>query len=205
MIYDISYPLHEGIQVYKNLEHKKPRFETIANHIEADYHETDIHMNLHTGTHVDFPLHMIAGGQTSDSEQIEQFVGSCKVLDMTEVEDGISKADLEPYDIEEEDFLLFKTKNSFSDDFLSDFTYLTEDGATYLQSLRIRGVGTDGLGIERSQQGHPTHKILLSNGIAIIEGLRLAKIQPGSYKLICLPLNIKGVEASLARAILVDE
>jgi arylformamidase len=205
MIYDISYTLHEGIQVYKNLDHKKPRFETIATHQNDDYHETDIHMNLHTGTHVDFPLHMIAGGQTSDSEQIEQFVGSCKVLDMTHVSGGISKSDLMKYDIKEDDFLLFKTKNSFFDDFLFDFTYLNEEGATYLASLNIRGVGTDGLGIERAQSDHPTHKILLSNGIAIIEGLRLAAIQPGSYQLICLPLKIKGVEASLARAILVEK
>lgn len=205
MIYDISYKLHPDIQVYKNLEHKKPSFETIANHKDDDYHETDIHMNLHTGTHVDYPLHMIANGDTSDSEDLSQLVGSCKVFDFTAVRGAITKKDLEQHNIQKGDFLLFKTKNSFSDEFLFDFTYLGEDGATYLKDLGVRGVGTDGLGIERSQKGHPTHKILLSNGIIIIEGLRLKEIVPKDYLLFCLPLSIERVEAALARAILLDK
>lgn len=203
MIYDISYPLSESIQVYKNMESKKPHFKTVVNHLDNGLHETDMTINLHTGTHIDFPLHMIDGGKTSDSETLEPLIGNCKVIDFTNVKEAISLKDIQSVHIEENDFLLFQTKNSFSDDFLDDFTYLTEEAALYLKEKKIRGVGTDGLGIERAQIGHPTHKILLSNDIIIIEGLRLASIKPGSYQLICLPLSIKGVEASLARAVLV--
>ena len=202
MIYDVSYPLHPDIQVYKNIEIKKPQFINIANHEDSDYYETNITINLHTGTHVDYPLHMIQNGDTSDTENLQQLIGSCRVLDFTKNNETITKGDLEPYDIQPGDFLLFKTKNSFSDTFLFDFTYLTEDGAVYLKQRQIRGVGTDGLGIERAQNGHPTHKILLGNGIVIIEGLRLQEVPEGSYHMICLPLSIKGVEASLARVIL---
>lgn len=204
MIYDISYKLSPDIQVYNNSDIKKPVFTTIANHQDNNYYETNVTLNLHTGTHVDYPLHMIENGHTSDTEQLETLLGSCKVLDFTHLEERITKQDLEMHHIVENDFILVKTKNSFSDEFLVDFTYLTEDGAMYLKDKKIRGIGTDGLGIERAQKGHPTHKILLGNGIVIIEGLRLKEVTANSYQLICLPLSIKGVEASLARVILLD-
>jgi len=205
MIYDISYKLSPTIQVYNDMEHKKPTFKTVSNHKENTVYETDININLHTGTHVDYPLHMIDGGATSDTENLGSLMGDCKVLDFTKVVEAITVNDLLQYDIVENDFLLFKTKNSFSESFLFDFTYLTEEGAQYLKDKKIRGVGTDGLGIERAQKDHPTHKILLSNNIIIIEGLRLKDITAKSYQLLCLPLSIQGVEASLARAILIDE
>lgn len=202
MIYDVSYPIDETIQVYKNLPIKKPQFQTIASHQNDGYHETNLTINLHTGTHVDYPLHMIEDGATSNTENLDVLIGTCKVLEIPLTMDDITIEELQKHDIEQGDFILFKTKNSFSESFLFDFTYLTEEGARYLQEIGIRGVGTDGLGIERAQSEHPTHKILLSNGIVIIEGLRLKDITPGDYELICLPLSIRNVEASLARVLL---
>jgi arylformamidase len=69
-IYDISMSIHPTMQVYKNYEHKKPRF-TIHNDFKTHgTYETDLAMNLHTGTHIDFPLHMIEHGANSDSESL---------------------------------------------------------------------------------------------------------------------------------------
>jgi arylformamidase len=204
MIYDVSMLIHEDIQVYKNKEEKKPIFKTQANHKDDQVHETQLTFNLHTGTHVDFPLHMIAKGKTSDTEEITNLIGSCKVLDMTKVKTSIGKEELEKHQIEEDDFLFFKTRNSDFESFLPDFVYLNEEGAKYLKSLKVRGVGTDGLGIERNQKEHPTHKILLENDIIIIEGLRLKDVPEKTYDMVCLPLKIKGVEALPARVILLD-
>ena len=86
-----------------------------------------------------------------------------------------------------------------------DFIYLAESGARYLVDKGVRGVGIDALGIERNQLGHPTHKLLLANGIYILEGLRLKEVKEGSYTLIAAPLNIIGVEASPVRALLLDK
>lgn len=205
MIYDVSYKLSPKIQVYNNAEIKKAVFTNIANHLENGYYETNVTLNLHTGTHVDYPLHMIEDGETSDTENLSQLLGECKVLDFTDVQEVITLEDIQQHDIQENDFLLFKTKNSFSESFLFDFTYLSKEAAVYLKDKKVRGVGTDGLGIERAQKGHPTHKVLLENGIVILEGLRLKDIEPESYTMICLPLSIEGVEASLARVILIDD
>ena len=203
MIYDISMNVNEAVQVYKNADDKKPSFEAQYTHADKPVHETKLHINMHTGTHVDYPLHMIDGGKTSDDYDLSPFIGKAKLFDMTHVQDGITKADIEHLAIEEGDIVLFKTTNSFEDTFNYEFVYVKEDAARYLKGKRIKSVGIDGLGIERSQAGHPTHKILLSNDILIIEGLRFQDVPEGTYTLYCLPLKLDHVEAALARAILV--
>jgi arylformamidase len=44
--------------------------------------------------------------------------------------------------------------------------------------------------------------MLLGNGIYIIEGLRLAHVEPGEYELIALPIKMHNVEAAPVRAVL---
>lgn len=199
---DVSMEISEDMMVYKDRDEKRPKKEMIAKYSERQMNESRMRIDLHTGTHIDAPFHMIDGGETIESIEIQSLIGKAKVLDLTDVEDGITSGNLEEKDISEGDFLLFKTKNSFSEKFDYDFIYLTEDGAAYLKNIRIRGVGTDALGIERSQPGHETHKILLGNGIVIIEGLRLNHVDEGEYMMYALPLKIKGGDGAPARVVL---
>jgi len=203
MIYDISMPLNKEVQVYKNKQEKKPIFTTDSDFSTGSAYESRLSMNLHTGTHIDFPLHMMEGGKTSDTFVLERIFSSALVVEINIKKNVISKSDLLDLDIKEKDIILFKTKNSFSDEFISDFTYLDSSGAEYLAKKKVGGVGTDGLGIERAQLDHSTHKTLLSQGILIIEGLRLKDILPGRYELVLMPLSIQGVEALPARAVLI--
>ncbi|MBN1624738.1 MAG: cyclase family protein [Clostridia bacterium] len=202
--YDISMEISEDMMVYKNRAEKRPRREIMAKYNESEMNESRIFMDLHTGTHIDAPFHMIDKGETIETMDIGRLIGKAMVLDLTDVMDGITKSDLVKKSINSGSFILFKTKNSFSEDFDPEFIYLTEDGAGYLRDLKIRGVGTDALGIERSQPGHETHKILLGNGIIIIEGLRLAGIDEGEFMMYALPLRIKGGDGAPARVILAE-
>jgi arylformamidase len=129
---------------------------------------------------------------------------ACRVLDLTDVEDGIEASHLEEFHIKEGEFILFKTRNSFREGFDPDFIYLKHEGAKYLAKLGIKGVGIDALGIERSQPDHATHKTLLEQGILILEGLRLKDVPPGEYTLAAAPLKITGVEAAPVRALLIE-
>jgi arylformamidase len=204
MIYDISMPITNQIQVYKNKPEKRPVIDPVATHETDHVHETKLSFNLHTGTHIDYPLHMIQEGATSDTERLDALFGEAKVLDLSDVQGGIESSHLADYDIQSEDFVLLRTTNSETDEFRFDFVYLAESGAQYLADKGVRGVGIDALGIERDQPGHPTHKILLSRGILILEGLRLKGVPEGTYSFVCLPLSIPGVEAAPVRAILMD-
>ena len=205
MLYDVSMPITESMQVYKNKESKKPRIHTSATFDKDGVYETEITMNLHTGTHLDYPLHMIKNGDTSDSEVLTRLMTDVKVYDVSYLTDHIDLATVKKFDIRESDFILFKTKNSYSEEYLEDFTYLHAEAARYLRDKKIQGVGIDGLGIERSQSNHPTHLALLEAGIIIIEGLRLKEVKQNTYKMICLPLSIPHVEATPARIILFEK
>lgn len=205
-VIDISMPIHPDMMVYKNKEEKRPKL-IITRNFEngSGIRETKVELELHTGTHMDTPLHMIEGGQDSSFFQVKDMIVPCKVLDFTDVKDGITKKDLEKHDIQRGDFILLKTQNSDSNDFQPDFIYVKESGAKYLAQIGIKGVGIDSLGIERSQPDHATHKLLLGSGIHILEGLRLKGVGEGRYTLIAAPLNIRNVEASPVRALLVKE
>ncbi len=205
MIYDVSMAITPEIQVYKNMPSKKPKFKNIANFGQDGFYESEITMNLHTGTHIDYPLHMIENGNDSNHEVLTNMISDVKIFDVSYLTESIDLNSIRKFDIQEGDFVFFKTKNSYSEEFLPDFTYLGSDAAKYLRDKRIKGVGIDGLGIERSQANHPTHIALLDQGILIIEGLRLKEVKQGIYKMICLPLKIMNVEATPARIILLDK
>lgn len=201
-IYDITQTISATMTVYKDKPEKRPDIKVNRLHVQGGVMESTITLDVHTGTHLDAPLHMLENGQTIDTMPLEPLITPCKVIDLTHVEDGITEEDLKMHPIESGDVLLFKTRNSFENFFNPNFIYLTEQGAQWLASLGVKGVGTDALGIERSQPGHPTHRTLFGAGIYVLEGLALADIEPGSYELIALPLKLKGLEASPVRAVL---
>ncbi|MFG0212465.1 cyclase family protein [Brevibacillus porteri] len=200
-MYDVTATVYEGMTVYKNKPEKQPKIRTATNGYVT---ESRIDMDLHSGTHVDAPLHMVNAGDTFESISLEKLVGNCKVLNLTAVEDRITRSDLESFDLARGDFVLFKTKNSFEEAFSFEFIYLSEEGAEYLSELGVRGIGTDALGIERSQEGHPTHKKLFAAGVIVVEGLRLAEVPPGEYFLVAAPLKLIGTDAAPARVLLFE-
>lgn len=208
-VFDVSMPISADMPVYKNRDEKKPRFEVVRTHAQGA-RETRISIDLHTGTHLDFPLHMIEGGAGSDSSTVEDIIASGLVLDLTGPRDKVTGEDLaealerwKPLPVGDGAWLLLKTRNSFMEGFDSAFVYLDESGARYLAKSGVRGVGIDALGVERSQPGHETHKTLFAHGIGVLEGLRLKDVPPGRYLMIAAPLRLKGVEAAPARVMLV--
>lgn len=204
-LYDISMPISENIPVYGNKAGKGPVITIVSDYSTGSMHESVISMNMHTGTHIDAPLHMIRGGSTFETIDINRLVTSCRVYDFTGAEERITADDLRARDIRPGSFILLKTRNSYFEGFDPGFVYVDASAAAYLSKKGIIGVGIDSLGIERAQPGHETHKTLLGSGIIILEGLRLADITEGEYKLIALPLRMIGTEASPARAVLIKE
>ena len=204
-LYDISMTVDEYIPVYNNKEEIRPKITVISDFTTGSSYSSNISMNMHTGTHIDAPMHMIEGGAAFETIDINKLVTDCFVYDFTNVQDRITAEDLKTKDIKPEAFILLKTRNSFVEGFDENFVFVDESGARYLKSLQITGVGIDSLGIERSQPGHETHKTLMGHGIIILEGLRLADIAEGAYKMAALPIKLRGTEASPARVVLIEE
>jgi len=190
--------------VYKNRENKRP-VHTVEMTIPPDtINESSLSLNLHTGTHIDSPFHMMADGYPTEYLPLEKLITRCQVYDLTGVENGIYREDLEKLPIMAGDFIILKTRNSFDDAFRPDFISVKESGARFLVERQIKGIGIDGLSVESAQPGHETHLALLEQEILIIEGLALKDVEPGSYTMIALPLKISNADGAPARVILIE-
>lgn len=204
-IHDISMTINYNMAVYKNIEEKRPLLIRDRKMPESSINESSIKINLHTGTHMDAPFHIYNEGNTIEEIDLNRLITKCCVIDMTEVEGGIRKEDLQLKEIPNGCFVLLKTKNSFIEEFHREYVFLEKSGAEYLRDQEITGVGIDSLGIERDQPEHDTHKLLMDNGIIIIEGLRLKNIEEKEYTLVALPLKIQGADGSPLRAVLLED
>ena len=166
-------------------------------------------MGMHAGTHVDVPLHFVRDGKDTASVELDRFVGRAKVFEFnSKVEVGVT--DLQGLDITKDDIVLLKVlKNEklLSDNaFHKDYVYLSTEAASFLVRKGIKAVGINYFSIEKfNLPGNTTHKMLLENGVVIIEGLKLEAVLPGEYQVICFPLKLKGGNGSPARAVLVRQ
>jgi len=204
-IHDVTRLISEDMTVYKDRESKKIKRTVVADYEKADYYESRMDMDMHCGTHIDAPLHMLKGGDTIEKYDLSKFIGDCKVFDLTDVDEAIRKKDIENLDIQKDDIVIFKTKNSFDEVYNPKFVYIEEDAALYLSEKGIKTVGIDAMSIERDKKEHPSHKIILGANIGVIEDLYLKNVGQGQYFLSALPLNIRGSEASPIRAVLIEK
>jgi polyketide cyclase len=204
-IHDVTRLISEDMTVYKDRESKKIKRTIVDDYEKADYYESRMDMDMHCGTHIDAPLHMLKGGDTIEKYDLSKFIGDCKVFDLTDVDEAIRKKDIENLDIQKDDIVIFKTKNSFDQGYNPKFVYIEEDAAMYLSEKGIKTVGIDAMSIERDKKEHPSHKIILGANIGVIEDLYLKNVGQGQYFLSALPLNIRGSEASPIRAVLIEK
>ncbi len=197
-IIDISVPVRPGMVTYPgdpavSLE----RVVSIAD--GADYNLSRLDFGVHTGTHVDAPLHFIDGAPAVESLPLDVLVGPARVIDLTSAErlDAAAFAGLEL-----PERVLLKTPNSelwSRDAFAEEFLALTEDGARTVIEAGVRLIGIDYLSIG----DEAAHRALLGARVVALEGLDLREVEPGEYELICAPLKLVGADGAPARTFLV--
>lgn len=203
-IYDVSVELNSKMHVYPG----DPRFRSRQmKELDKDsYQLFKIMMGNHAGTHVDAPAHFLKDGASVDELPLELMNGRARVVEIHNNE-KVDVPELERLMLADDFRLLFKTRNSLiwksRKKFKKNYIYLTEDGASYLADNGIKLIGFDYLSIDQfGSLSHPAHKILLGNGVILIEGLNLAEVEEGHYELSCLPLRLTGLDAAPARVIL---
>ena len=167
-----------------------------------------ISISSHDGTHIDSPLHFIRGGSTIDLMPIDTTVGAVRVIEIKN-EKEITVEELEPYNIQAGERILFRTKNSprvyATRQYQGKFVTISPDAARYLADRKIRLVGMDYLtiaGPEPMEDVDIVHRAFLSNGIYILEGLNMDGVEPGDYELVCLPLRLEKGDAGPCRAVI---
>jgi len=200
-LHDISVPINAAMHVYDG----NPGFhlelvDSIAAGATANVSRLDL--GVHTGTHVDAPVHFIDGGAGTESLDLDTLIGPASIVDATALSGDLDAETLGelafPDDLTR---ILFKTSNSRlwnRDSFSRDFVRLTGSGARFLIERGVRLVGIDYLSIGDAE----AHRELLGARVIALEGLDLREVDSGSYELICLPLRLEGSDGAPARVIL---
>lgn len=175
-------------------------------------HDYDIHSynnyimksGMHTGTHIDAPLHMLGNKKFISEYSIESFAGNAVLLDVRGEKD-IGLKDQYYKDIKENDIVLFYTgwdSNYGKEEYYTCHPVISEELAEFLVRKKIKMIGMD----MPSPDNKPfnVHKVFLGNNIFILENLTnlndLLYIE--ELFIFAQPLKIEA-EASLVRAIAV--
>jgi arylformamidase len=203
-IIDISVPIRPGMIVYEgDPEVHLERVLSIADGAVANVSRLDF--GIHTGTHVDAPIHFIENAVGADALPLDALIGDAFVVDATRIEGSLDRAELKELALPDgAERLIFKTRNSRLwdlDVFSHDFVRLTGDGARYVLGRDVRLVGIDYLSIGDEE----AHVELLRAGVVPLEGLDLRGVEPGPYRLVCLPLGIVGADGAPARVVLIRD
>jgi arylformamidase len=206
-IWDVSMPVRNGGLVYPgNPPIAISLMQSIAKGDTANVSRLDF--GSHTATHVDAPLHFMAGGAGVDELPLDVLIGPARLIAVPDDAMSVGEAELRKHDLKGVTRLLIRSRNSAwlasgDPEFHKDFTHVAPDGASYLVSIGVRLVGVDYLSVEQFHKaGAPAHHMLLGNGVIIIEGLNLSEADPGQYEMYCLPLKVAGGDGAPARVVL---
>jgi len=212
-LFDLSQPLFDGCPHCP--AHPPVKLPLIADHPTEGWRVELIQIASHTATHLDAPLHRLAGGKSIDQIPLEHFTGRPRVADFTgsQPKRAIHGADLASRlkgRLAGKIVLLntgWGLRRAHTQEWLQDSPYLSPNGAEWLIHQRIRGVGIDHYSIAGSREpdNARTHEILLGAGIWVVEELRFGPgwkraAARGTFQ--ALPLLMPGFSGGPCRAVL---
>jgi arylformamidase len=163
-------------------------------------------MGVHSGTHMDGPVHFVHGAPGLDEMPFTATMGEARVIEITDPQ-RITADELLHHGLAAGERVLFRTTNSercwTTPTFVEDFVSIAESAALHLAEVGVQTVGVDYLSVAGyHDDGVRIHRILLEAGIWLIEGLDLTDARAGRYELICLPVKLHEGDGAPARALL---
>ena len=203
---DLTYSIEEGMTTFGKPWHPVVSV-TKLGRIEIEGRETRrISFGTHTGTHIDAPRHFIEKGHGVDEIPLETLIGPVTILDFSFLGENeqVTKEMLEKCKISERVLFRFGWgKHWGTKKFYEGFPYFSMAAAEYLISKKVILIGMDtpspdGLGKDLDC---PVHKLLLGQGVALLEYLAgLDKIKDlEGWIMTALPMKIKGADGAPAR------
>jgi kynurenine formamidase len=211
---DLSQPIFHGSPNCP--AHPPVKSEILKDHPQSGWRVELLTMANHTGSHVDAPLHKIAGGASLDDIPLESWYGPAFIADFrgitadTRITAPMLQGKL-PGELANKIVLLctgWGQKRAKTDEWLRHSPCLAEDGAAFLVDKKIRGVGIDhySIGGGTEPTNERVHTILLGAGVWVVEELRfpdevISLPQPVQY--MGLPVNFRGHTGAFCRPVLV--
>lgn len=196
MIIDLSHPLTEQIPVYPGDPAVKIEF---AGLLEKDgYCDHVVTLGTHVGTHIDAPMHMLAGGRSLAQIPVERFISRGVCVD---VRNGFGA--LKTANIREGDTVLLYYgfgEKYYSPEYFESYPMLSEQAAQYLVEKNVNMVGSDTCSPD-GLEDYPIHRLLLGADVLIIENLiNLDKLVGTDFTVYAFPIALQ-LDAAPARVL----
>ena len=201
-IIDLTHDLTAGMYVFPG----DPGLEIEdAQRYERGYFVTRFAMGTHTGTHIDTPVHKLAGQPSITETPIEAFAAfQATVVDCRDHGKIVDASFLRS---REEEFagcdgIIIRSgwTSRFGDaSFFDDFPGFDEDVAPYLKEKGIHLLGTEAPSVH-PERHESVHASILKEGIIILEAVALPEQMPDRFELYAMPLKLKDRDGSPVRA-----
>jgi arylformamidase len=217
-IIDLSIPIEEGMQTFPRHWHPMVEISQLGRFGIENRETRKLVLGTHTGTHVDAPNHFIPGGLSIDRVSLSQLNGNASLVDLTlfsgknEISKEILSNACVGLNIERLLLRFDGDRLLGTSDYYTDQPWLSSEAAQWLVDNGCRLLGLDipmpdnpnhGWG---DDQDSPIHKILLGNGVILVEYLtNLSLIPKGEFIIIVAPLKIVGADGSPARCFAIVE
>ncbi|MCF0137024.1 MAG: cyclase family protein [Oscillospiraceae bacterium] len=148
-------------------------------------------MCAHNGTHVDAPFHFFDEGKAVDELGAEPFTGMAYVA---EARGTITAEDAES--------ILSRTGHRRI--LIKGRAELSLAAAELFASEGTVLFGTESQTVGPENAPAAVHRALLSKGVVLLEGIRLAAVAQGEYMLCAAPLKLAGFDGAPCRAVLIE-
>lgn len=205
-VIDLTHHISSDMPVYPGTE--QPRIVESCTVAEQGFLEKQITMFSHIGTHIDAPAHLLEDGPTLDSLPVSHFLGNALVYRHMEEGKTIQQSQLMPFaePLAGADYLLIATGwDRFwgTDEYFLNYPVLDAAAALWLKQFNLKGVGLDTISADPIDTSElQIHKILLGQGLVIVENLKNLDVLPSSTcTFFCLPLLLPTADGSPVRAI----
>lgn len=192
----------------------RPQFISWADKKSDGYNLELIFLSTHSGTHLDAPFHFIENGLQIDNIPLSRLITRAILCRVRKGPDEqITCADIISFEerngkIPQNSSIVFGTgwsKNILRKDYFTRNPGLSPAASRYLLEKNPNLVGIDSPSIDPGRDTKFSgHRMLLKKNVLILENLcNLAKIKKTAFRLIVLPLKLKGATGSPVRAVAV--
>ncbi|MGI0072734.1 MAG: cyclase family protein [Nitrosotalea sp.] len=189
-----------------------PQFISWADKKSDGYNLELIFFSSHTGTHLDAPYHFVEKGLRIDKITLNKLITNALVCRVKKGSNElITRKDIVDFEarngtISPNLAIVFETgwsKNVTKKDYFTKNPGLSAAAAKYLLEKKVTLVGIDSPSIDMGKDSKfSVHHILLKRGVLILENLcNLGEIPNSYFRLIVLPLKLKGATGSPVRAV----
>lgn len=203
-VIDLSQPIYELMPVYPG---DVPVSLELSKTPERDgYTAYILRSGLHAGTHIDMPSHLTDDTRTAADFDPSSFIGTGVLLDVRGEDPIEMKPEYRDLALDGSIVLLWTGYDQLfhEDAYFAKHPSLSNELASYLLRGGIKMLGADAPAPDHPP--FPIHKLLLENGVFILENLANLDALSGlnRFTVCALPLKIDA-EASLVRAVALVE